>query len=151
MKEQTVPALDVANYFIQASSQDHEPDLTNLKLQKLLYFAQGKYLAKFDKPLFEEDVEAWNYGPVVKSVYHQFKHCGAFPITVFDTNFTTSLPDDKMQFLNEVWSEYSKYSAEHLVDITHEENSPWEKHYESGQNNIIPHDELRQYFLAKTT
>ena len=56
MKKQTLSALDVANYFIQVSSQDDEPDLTNLKLQKLLYFAQGKYLAEFDKPLFEDNV-----------------------------------------------------------------------------------------------
>lgn len=149
MDTQTVPALEVANYFVHISSQENEPDLTNLKLQKLLYFAQGKYLAKFGKPLFDEEVEAWDYGPVVKSVYHQFKHCGAFPITAFDIKTQTALPDDKAQFLNEIWEEYAKYSAGYLVDLTHEEGSPWRKHYKNGQNTVIPRNELQQYFLTK--
>jgi len=144
MKKQTLSALDVANYFIQVSSQDDEPDLTNLKLQKLLYFAQGKYLAEFDKPLFEDNIEAWNYGPVVGAVYHQFKHCGPFPITAFDTNSVVNLADDKEQFLNQIWKKYAKYSAEYLVDITHKKNGPWQKHYQHGQNNVIPQNELRQ-------
>ncbi|MBU0578840.1 DUF4065 domain-containing protein [Patescibacteria group bacterium] len=150
MKKQTIPALNVANYFIQASSQDDEPDLTNLKLQKLLYFAQGQYLAKFNKPLFEDDIEAWEYGPVVKSVYHQFKHCGAFPITAFDIDSEVNISDEKTLFLKKVWSKYAKYSAEHLVDITHKKGSPWEKNYKNGLNNIIPQNELRHYFLVKT-
>lgn len=144
-----IPALDVANYFVQIASQEDESDLTNLKLQKLLYFAQGKHLAQFGKPLFNEDVEAWDYGPVVQSVYHQFKQCGAFPITAFDIATPAKLPQDKATFLNQIWDEYAKYSAGYLVDLTHEANSPWKKHYESGRNNVIPREELKHYFASR--
>ena len=125
-KQNVVAAKDVANCFIELASNEDENDLTNLKLQKLLYFAQGHYLAKEKQPLFEEPIEAWSLGPVVKDVYNQFKHCGAFPITAFDKGVEKStLPKETKGFIGEIWEEYGKYSAEHLVDLTHSDNSPW--------------------------
>lgn len=147
MEQKTVTALDIANYFVQVSSQEDEPDLTNLKLQKLLYFAQGKYLAKFGKPLFSEEIEAWDYGPVVSDVYHQFKHCGNFPITVFDTpHDTNNIPKDVAAFLQEIWSEYAKYSAGYLVQETHQAGAPWKKYFSRGLNSVIPKEELKTFF-----
>lgn len=142
-------AIDVAKYFIEISSHEDEPDLTNLKLQKLLYFAQGKFLAQFGVPLFQEEIEAWDFGPVVKNVYHEFKHCGAFPITVFDTDVSVDMPEKTKAFLDSIWSEYAKYSAGYLVQITHKENSPWQKFFSKGDNNIIPKDELQGFFTRE--
>ena len=61
-------AQDVANFFIGRFQEAQDP-VTNLKLQKLLYYAQGWYLAFFDEPLFDERIEAWLHGPVVPPIY----------------------------------------------------------------------------------
>lgn len=143
---ETTSALNVANFFIEVSSRENEPDLTNLKLQKILYFAQGICLARFGIPLFEEEVEAWNYGPVVKNVYHSFKHCGAFPITIFDSAESSNIPEETQKFLTEIWGEYAKYSASYLVEETHRPGTPWKKYYSEGLNNVIPQEELQSFF-----
>lgn len=76
-------AENVAKYLIYFASQAFVGDnkeregITNLKLQKVLYFAQVYYLAKLGKPFFRENLEAWNYGPVVPEVYRKFKRIGA--------------------------------------------------------------------------
>lgn len=142
-----VSALDVAKYFIDLASKIDENDLTNLKLQKLIYFAQGKYLSKHKSPLFIEQIEAWNFGPVVKSVYETFKSCGAFPITTFDVKFDSKeLPPEIKNFLKEVWDEYSKFSAFYLVNKTHAINGPWYNCYHSPDQKIIDKDDLQKYF-----
>ena len=134
-------AQDIANYFVELASKAEENDLTNLKLQKLLYFAQGKYLAKFKKPLFDEPIEAWELGPVVRSIYNTYKYCGPYPITVFDKNIKrANLPEDIKKFLNEIWDEYGVYSAGFLVEMTHEEDTPWAKTYSDQKDNVIPTD-----------
>jgi uncharacterized phage-associated protein len=70
--------LDIANKIIHFVSDSNAGDLiSNMKLQKLLYYQQGFHLAYFGKPLFEEDIEAWMYGPVVPSVYSHFKTEGS--------------------------------------------------------------------------
>lgn len=139
-------ALDISKYFLSLASNVDENDLTNLKLQKLLYFAQAKYLAKKNKKLFEEEIEAWDLGPVVRSVYESFKICGRFPITLFDVKYTSKeLDPDTKDFLNKVWDEYSKYSAGYLVDKTHEKNSPWYEAYKSSKK-VIPEKSLKSYF-----
>jgi uncharacterized phage-associated protein len=121
-------ALDVAGYLVSLAGQVDESDLTNLKLQKLLYFAQGEYLKKTGKPLFEDEIVAWQYGPVVRSVYDAYKGCGAFPITVFDVKTEPAeLPDDVKEFVKWIWTRYGKYSASYLVTLTHRKGSPWDK------------------------
>lgn len=70
----------IANYFIHLSRATGSL-LTNLKLQKLLYFIQGWHLALFKKPLFKDDIEAWDYTPIVKNVYNKYKKYQWCPIT----------------------------------------------------------------------
>ena len=77
-------ALDISLYFIQLASKIDENDLTNLKLQKLLYLAQGRYMAKTGKQLFSDQIEAWSLGPVVRTVYDTYKVCGL--LTMYMTN-----------------------------------------------------------------
>lgn len=140
-------ALDLSYYFIERASEVDENDLTNLKLQKLLYFAQGEYLAQKRKPLFNDQIEAWDLGPVIKDVYNQFKFCGSFPVTVFDTKTKKISIDKKTRdFLDRIWDRYGKYSAAYLVEKTHKSNSPWSRYYKKGASNIIPSEELKRYF-----
>jgi len=115
-------------------------------LQKLLYFAQGKYLAKKNKRLFDEEIEAWDLGPVIRSVYDTFKVCGRFPITLFDVKCDfKQIDSDTKIFLNKIWSEYGKFSAKFLVDETHKKGSPWYKAYQSSKK-IVSDESLKSYF-----
>lgn len=148
VRHDKLSAKEVANFFIELASKEDENDLTNLKLQKLLYFAQGNYLAKKKKPLFKEPIEAWSLGPVVRSVYDAFKSCGPFPITAFDKNVKKSaITDDEVkEFLSSIWEKYGKYSAGHLVDKTHESNSPWKKTFVEGKNKEISLEMMAAHF-----
>src|SRR5690606_8871278 len=94
----------VASYFISRSSELNENDLTNLKLQKLLYYAQAECVKSHTAKIFNEPIEAWDYGPVVSSVYKWLKGCGAYPITTFDvTTDFSSLSKSQVLFLDTIW------------------------------------------------
>ncbi len=144
-------ALDVASYLIELASKTPENDLTNLKLQKLLYYVQGKYIAQHGSPLFDDKVEAWKYGPVVADVYHTFKVCGQFPITNFDVEYESSnLSESVKNHIEEIWQNIGeKYSGFYLVKTTHQDGTPWAKHFkEDGRNIEIPQPDLKEYFTA---
>jgi uncharacterized phage-associated protein len=149
--EVSFSAMDVAAYFIELASNIKENDLTNLKLQKLLYFAQGKYLSKYDASLFKENIEAWSLGPVVREVYDVYKKCGSFPITVFDRSgkwvSKAVIPSGIKIFLYGIWKEYGKYSASHLISLTHKNGTAWSQTFkESGNNAVIPKELLKTCF-----
>ena len=122
-------------------------DLTNLKLQKLLYFAQVKYLKETGDLLFDEPIEAWKYGPVVRSIYERLKGYGAYVVTDFDedTSAAEELSADEKAFLDRFFEEYAKYSAWALVNKTHEADSPWDKIYDdgAGETREIPIELLK--------
>ncbi|HET9947165.1 MAG TPA: type II toxin-antitoxin system antitoxin SocA domain-containing protein [Patescibacteria group bacterium] len=116
-------ALQIARYFIKKS--ESEPDrakLTNLKLQKILYYAQGWYLANFKKPLFNDRIEAWKYGPAIRVVYQEFKNNGNAVIQENIEDWEIKEIDKITKaFLDEVWNVYGKYSGSDLVSLTHSE------------------------------
>ena len=132
-----VNAKQVASFFIEKSSRLNENnDLTNLKLQKMLYFAQVEYLREHGETLFDDPIEAWQYGPVVPTVYDWLKFCGAYQISKFDVKTSTDeLNEDVIDFLERVWGKYSRYSAFGLVDKTHEPGSVWSNVYNNGKGN----------------
>src|SRR4051794_29818552 len=76
----TLTADQVADYFLAHVDEESGDNITHLKLQKLLYYAQGFHLAIQGEPLFAEPIEAWEHGPVVCRVYHKVKYCGNRPI-----------------------------------------------------------------------
>lgn len=109
-------AIDIAKYFI--NELHPEP----LKLQKLLYFAQGFSYAFYDKELFNDDFEAWVHGPVIPSIYHEYKSYEYNPI---DLNYNLKeFSDDVIDLLEYVKKNYAKYDAKYLEEITHKEE-PW--------------------------
>ena len=133
-----VSAKKVASYLIDKSSKlDENNDLTNLKLQKILYFVQVASIKENGTKLFSDDIEAWQYGPVVPAVYNWLKSCGAYTITSFDVALenTGDLTDQMKQFLDAMWKKCNKYSAWHLVEKTHAPRSAWSIVYANGQGN----------------
>ena len=145
-----IKALDVANFFVNLYRNSGNNDITNLKLNKLVYFAQGCYLAKEGTPLFAEDIEAWKYGPVVPSVYTAFQVCGDNVIQNEAGSYTRSLfTSEILDFLLDIDAEYGVYSAYGLVSLTHKPGSPWSLAYKPGMNCVISKDSMKQYFSGK--
>lgn len=137
----------VANYFIILGMGDSEEYMTNLRLNKLMYFAQSWMLSVFKKPLFQEDIEAWEYGPVVPSIYHQYKQYGKYPIDKFADEFSLNMfSDDEISVLSAVMACYRRFSTPGLVDITHAKNSPWYTAFHSN-DKVIKKDAILQHFI----
>lgn len=136
---------DVANYFLAKADPEIGDTISNLKLQKLVYYAQGFYLAIFDRPLFSEKIKAWAHGPVVPELYQDFKQFGAEGIPCpGDVDF--SIFDAEIaELLDEVYAEYGQYSAWKLRNLTHSE-PPWRN---TPRNGTIAEDKLAEYFKTQ--
>jgi uncharacterized phage-associated protein len=120
-------ALAVANAFIQLAEQGGAP-ISNMKLQKLVYFAQGFYAAFYQgQPLFQEDIEAWKYGPVIPELYHKFKIylAGAIPSTHPYQDNTPLTPNERA-IVDWVYKNLGQHSAIKLSDFSHTQGSPWD-------------------------
>lgn len=142
-------ALDIAKKLIYLAQND-EPNggelLTNLKLQKLLYYQQGFHLAFFGTPLFEESVESWMYGPVVPSVYDEYSKYGSASLPV--TTQAITLTDDEERLFNEVFDAYREFSAIGLMNKTHSER-PWIEAVPHDRGTVISQDSMKAYFLTQ--
>lgn len=137
-----ISAMDVANYFTYKAAADDENDLTNLKLQKLLYFTQADYYKEFKAPLFSEDIEAWAYGPVIREVYEKYRVCGSYPISYFELdNERIELDPPVSDFLDTAYQKWNRYSSSYLVTLSHKQGDPWSKHFQKF-DPIIPVEEL---------
>jgi uncharacterized phage-associated protein len=125
-------ALAVANYLIAKGREEGIP-IRHLKLQKLLYFCYAWYAGNTGEELFPEDIEAWQYGPVVRDIYARFKDSGSQPITRpgatldWDTfeQIIPKAPDDVAADLQSVWDAYKRKSDAWLVDASHRPGEPW--------------------------
>lgn len=131
-------AMAVANAFIQRAQEGKLNGLTPMKLQKLLFFAQSWSLARDQEPLMDDVFCRWQYGPVIPSLYHDFKEYGANPITALGGHVVCR--DDKLikvtpyigkddveswALIDEIIKVYGEYSGSQLSAITHEEESAW--------------------------
>lgn len=142
--------FDVASFIIDYYINNEEDSITNLQLNKLLYFAQGHYLARTETPLFDEKIEAWKYGPVVPSIYSIYKKYGKSPITKLDKhNSSINFKKEEMQVIIDVLREYGKYSPSALVNLTHKDGTPWSQVFIFGENSIISIEELKIFFQKK--
>lgn len=136
---------DVANYFLAQADEDAGDSISNLKLQKLVYYAQGLHLALFDAPLFDEPLEAWMHGPVSPALYRVFRDYGSAGIPVPQGANFDALNDEQKEFLDEVYSVYGQFSAWKLRNMTHEE-APWK---DTPSNMVISHEALKEFFVTR--
>ena len=138
-------ALDVARYFVSQCDHDAGDNVSNLKLQKLLYYAQGVSLALHEQPLFSEHIEAWQHGPVVPSVYHALKVFGSGAVVLCEGVDFEKFDDETRSVLNEVFEVYGQFSAWKLRNMTHDE-PPWA---ETPQGGVISQGKLKEYFKTR--
>lgn len=147
-KKATYAADNVAKYLVYLASQDLVGDnkeregITNLKLQKLLYFAQAYFLARLGRPLFSDGIEAWQYGPVVPKVYRKHQNNRSNPI-ISEEDHSTVDEEDKI-VLRKIWNTFGGYSASRLVDIAHA-HAPWKEAYETS-SGVISTKALKSYY-----
>ena len=145
--------VHIANYLLWLADKDGYK-ITPLKLLKLVYFGYAWYLNLTGKKLFTEPIEAWRFGPVVPSLYHEFKRFGNHPITGY-AEFYNTLEDDTPQYLTingddktswaivcAAWKHYKDKSAIELTNLTHEVDSPWHEAYEPGQNVVLDDEKI---------
>ena len=131
MVEEETTSLDIANYFIEKSSNSE--GITHLKLQKLVYCAQGWWLAYakeglVEGKLFNELPQAWNYGPVYEFLYGVLKvskqHYQPIQLEPLQEP-KASLPERTQKFLDWVYARYQSVSGIGMTDLTHKEGTPW--------------------------
>ncbi|MCK5146434.1 SocA family protein [bacterium] len=124
---------DVAKYFLCIMNPEEEDCITNLKLQKLLYFAKGHFLAERGQRLFNTTIEAWAHGPVVGSVYREYSKYGANPIPQPLGWDIEELSDPDRELLDLVYEKYKRYSAWQLRDMTHRHSIYRDAYGHTGQ------------------
>ena len=136
----------IANLLLLYSADNQGEFMTNMKLQKMLYYQQGFHLAYFDTPLFDNEIEAWMYGPVVPEIYEIYKsngRNGIEPDRELHFNFKQK---NELALFNEVCKVYGAFSAIGLMNMTHEEE-PWKSTPTGeGENHIIKKEKMQLFF-----
>lgn len=126
-------ALNVANYIIDNWSDKFE--ITNLKLNKLVYYSQVESLRKYNRPLFDDIVEAWQYGPVEPVVYHTFSSYGRNCIT--KSSDLAILDGTSKKLIDSVMDKLGMLTAFDLVTLSHKPDGAWASVYSPNRDNPI--------------
>ena len=122
-----INSLDISRYFIfRAYDDGREALMTNMKAQKLLYYAQSLALALFEEPLFAEEIQAWRYGPVCPPAYRFYSEFEANQLPIPSRDELTKFPEEIQNLLDEVWDYFGEHHAYYLSGQTHLE-FPWKK------------------------
>jgi len=132
--------MDVASWFLTEGAECMGEHPTHMKLQKLLYYAQGAFLALKDELLFEEDIRAWDHGPVVPKVYNKYKKYGNKKIIIESKE--NNISKDDRYLLEAICSLYGAYTASQLRNMSHE-SGPWKN---TERLDVIDSDAIKEYF-----
>lgn len=138
-------ALLVAKYIVRRCAERGK-SISNLKIQKILYFVQAEFLVDLGVCCFPETIEAWDFGPVVPVVYRAYRIYGSANIPAETANGLRPIRSVDMNRINGIVDECCEYSASQLVEITHHQ-SPWrDAYHRPGVNNEITPDSIRAFF-----
>ena len=124
-------AVELSKYIITKCAMDNKP-ISNLQLQKILYFIQKEYLQKKGVPAFEDPIEAWQFGPVVPNVYYRFCGYGGMPIL---SEYTSDICEEDKKFIDPLVDEKRCLDPWDLVKETHKAGSAWSYTYANGIGN----------------
>ena len=153
-------SLAIANEFLRRARVEHR-QLTHMHIQKLVYLSHGWGLAVTGRPLIEEDIESWEFGPVIRKLYDALRQYGRDPIRRLirwgdDTPFPSdddgeaiaNLSSQETAVIDKVWSTYKGYEAFQLSALTHADSSPWQITFEPGRNKVIDPNRIWDYFAG---
>ena len=157
-------ATHVADYMLASATLDYGLNLDQLQLNKLLYITNGFVLQDRDEPAFHNPVEAWKYGPVIRTVWEAYNDWGNTPIGVLDMcrtplgNKTETIKrrDELLKIIGRdvagvvggVLEEYGQCTGGELVDMTHRKGTPWSDAYRRGRNNVIPTESIANFYRS---
>lgn len=155
-------AIHVADYLLATARLDYCIWLDQLQLVKLVYITNGFVLQNRDEPAFHNPVEAWKYGPVVRSVREAYAHWGDDPIGVLDicrtplddtdavarrrTQLLGILGRDVAGVASGVLEQYGRCTGGELIDITHRRDTPWHKAYRPGSNRVVSTESIASFY-----
>lgn len=137
-------AVVIAKYIVSKCYTEGCP-VSNLKLQKILYYIQREFLQNLDEPAFPEEIEAWRFGPVVRVVYNRFCGYGSMPIRA---NYSIQITANhkKKEMIDRVVMEKRVLNTWDLVEATHEQGKPWALIFKNGagDHQIIPNELIKR-------
>lgn len=139
--------VQIANAFVLQGLQHGRP-LTHMQVQKLVYIAHGYYLALTGRPLLNELVSAWKFGPVIPGMYDAFKYYGNRSITspAMSPYGVTALDPQAISVINAVFKFYGDKDGIELSMLTHKPGTPWSQAYDGFNSTIIPNPVIKQYY-----
>jgi uncharacterized phage-associated protein len=150
-------ARAIANSFLKIAKESNK-QLTNMQLQKLVYFAHGWHLALTGEPLLADAVKAWNFGPVIPQLYNSLKTYGNDCIT--DMIKRKDSLTDEPEIVEETQSEYVKKLVQRVWDVyghlqglqmsnlTHAKDTPWDKTWNREKFSVIPDELIKEHFQS---
>ena len=141
-----VSAINVSNYFTNKAIKKEKP-LTLMQALKLTYIAQGFHLSLLEKPFFDEEIEAWKYGPVVKILYEHLSGIRDGNYMIKDEQpCKYGFREKQLNILNVVFSKYARLGAWDLSELTHQKDTPWDITYRKKPDSVIKLDLVKEHF-----
>lgn len=139
--------FDISKEFL-ALAKEEGLTIAPMKLLKLVYIAHGYHLGFKKKPLINNPIQAWKYGPVIPELYHTTKKFGRYPVDpdLIEMFFTKELTEEDKHFLKLVWNAYKHLNGLQLSTLTHAKDTPWEKTYDGVHNKLIPNNLIEEYY-----
>lgn len=133
-------AINIAKYIINKCTIEQHP-ISNLQLQKILYYIQKSFLQN-NMVAFDDEIEAWQFGPVVPEVYYQYCGFGSMPIRM---NYTVILSGKDISLMDPIIEQKRFLNPWDMVQDTHKEGKAWAQVYKNGLGNhhIIPKELIR--------
>ncbi|MBQ9860944.1 MAG: DUF4065 domain-containing protein [Clostridia bacterium] len=137
-------AIKIARYVIRYEASRNR-SVSNLRLQKLLYFIQAQFLFSIHTPCFSDRIEAWDFGPVVPNVYREYKMFGGarIPESIAEGDF--GIEDEDKYVINLILEECAQYSTTSLVSLTHDQK-PWREAHQNPFDKTISNQSIRDFF-----
>lgn len=143
-------SLSAAQYILDRARMSGDPALTPMQLIKLVYIAHGYMLGVYGRPLLNESVEAWQYGPVIPSVYHSVKEYKSSPVSYVPGAYQGYQFDpQERQILDYVAQVYGRHNGVILSSATHQPGTPWHQTWSMfGKNAIVSNDLIEAYYTG---
>ncbi|WP_191337860.1 Panacea domain-containing protein [Helicobacter pullorum] len=136
-----VNALELSSYILKNSVKG----LSNLELQKILYFTELAYIKKFNKHLIIDGFEAWEFGPIVRSVYYEYRYYGALSIDKPENeNLSSQLTKEELEIIDNTIAECNSSFYWELVEMSKKRNGAWFHSFKDGKKEIISKDLIRK-------
>lgn len=144
-------AFDLARYVLKKCIDENHP-ISNLQLQKILYYIQECFLKEKDRKAFPEPIEAWQFGPVVPKVYDEYRIYGGRTIVwILDASDNVSIDKEDKVLIDGIVEEKRELDPWNMVQETHKEGGAWAKIYDKGRGayKVIPIETIKDYLRKR--